>query len=243
MKLFKIQVFTREATERNVCIAAAEKVPSSADDKVFDSIIQKLSKKQNARAVVLFTRAEDARRILEASRRSNLSQPFQWIASDGWGRQNKLVEGLEDEAEGAITVELQSKNIPGFDDYIAGLRPETNRRNPWFNEYWEEVFSCTLRENFPLITNKTINVCSPKLKLTQSNGYEQESKVQFVVDAIYAFAISLHNLQRDICGKSDALCQAMIDYDKGIFYKKYLLNVSFTGKKLSGFSFFFIIIQ
>lgn len=72
-----IEVFTREATERNVCIAAALKVPSAADDKVFDDIIQRLSKKPNARAIVLFVRAEDARGILEAARRSNLSQPFQ----------------------------------------------------------------------------------------------------------------------------------------------------------------------
>lgn len=213
-----------------MCIAAAEKVPSAADDKIFDGIIQKLSKKPNARAVVLFTRAEDARRILEAARRSNLSQPFQWIASDGWGRQNKLVEGIEDEAEGAITVELQSENIPGFDEYMANLTPETNRRNPWFGEYWEEVFGCTLRKNLPLETNKNINICSPKLSLTPTHGYEQESKVQFVVDAVYAFALALHNLQRDLCGKSKALCQAMIDYDKGAFYKEYLLNVSFTGE-------------
>lgn len=226
------KVFTREATDRNVCIAAAEKVPSAADDKVFDSIIQKLSKKPNARAVVLFTRAEDARRILEAARRSNLSQPFQWIASDGWGRQNKLVEGLEDEAEGAITVELQSENIPGFDDYMTSLTPEDNRRNPWFGEYWEEVFGCTLRTNVPLVTNKSLTLCSPKLRLSPATGYEQESKVQFVVDAVYAFALALHNLQRDLCGKTQSLCPAMINYDKGTFYKKYLLNVSFTGKKI-----------
>jgi len=74
---YGIEVFTREATERNVCIAAALKVPSAANDKVFDDIIQRLSKKPNARAIVLFTRAEDARGILEAARRSNLSQPFQ----------------------------------------------------------------------------------------------------------------------------------------------------------------------
>jgi metabotropic glutamate receptor 2/3 len=74
---YGIEVFTREATERNVCIAAALKVPSAADDKIFDDIIQRLSKKPNARAIVLFTRAEDARGILEAARRANLSQPFQ----------------------------------------------------------------------------------------------------------------------------------------------------------------------
>ncbi|KOC62157.1 Metabotropic glutamate receptor [Habropoda laboriosa] len=193
---YGIEVFTREATERNVCIAAAVKVPGAADDRIFDDIIQRLSKKPNARAVVLFTRAEDARGILEAARRSNLSQPFQWLASDGWGRQIKLVEGLEEEAEGAITVELQSENIPGFDEYMASLTPDSNRRNPWFSEYWEEVFGCVLKRNSNVIQNGT--QCSSKLRLTSETGYEQESKVQFVVDAVYAFGLALHNLHKDV---------------------------------------------
>lgn len=81
---YGIEAFHKEATERNVCIAVAEKVPSSADERNFDNIIAKLQKKPNARVVVLFTRAEDARRILIAAKRANLSQPFHWIASDGW---------------------------------------------------------------------------------------------------------------------------------------------------------------
>ncbi|XP_078046873.1 metabotropic glutamate receptor-like [Augochlora pura] len=226
---YGIEVFTREATERNVCIAAALKVPGAADDHIFDDIIQRLSKKSNARAVVLFTRAEDARGILEAASRSNLSQPFQWLASDGWGRQGKLVEGLEDEAEGAITVELQSKNIPGFDEYMASLTPENNRRNPWFTEYWEEVFGCVLRRSSPAFQNGT-TPCSPQLRLTAASGYEQESKVQFVVDAVYAFALALHNLQKDSCAKREGLCNSMAAYDRGSFYRNYLLNVSFIGE-------------
>lgn len=242
---YGIEVFTREATERNVCIAAALKVPSAANDRVFDDIIQRLSKKPNARAIVLFTRAEDARGILEAARRSNLSQSFQWLASDGWGRQSKLVEGLEEEAEGAITVELQSENIPGFDEYMASLTPENNRRNPWFGEYWEEVFGCTLSRNIAFTFERTgqpggwrtghVNQsnavdCSPDLRLTPARGYEQESKVQFVVDAVYAFALALHNLRRDVCGRSEGLCPSMANYDRGAFYRNYLLNVSFEGK-------------
>ncbi|XP_076634779.1 metabotropic Glutamate Receptor [Colletes latitarsis] len=222
---YGIEVFTREATERNVCIAAAVKVPGAADDRVFDDIIQRLSKKSNARAVILFTRAEDARGILEAARRSNLSQPFQWLASDGWGRQSKLVEGLEEEAEGAITVELQSENIPGFDEYMASLTPDTNRRNPWFGEYWEEVFGCVPKR---YTTAQNATVCTPNLRLNAATGYEQESKVQFVVDAVYAFALALHNLQRDVCAKNSGLCASMAHYDRGAFYRNYLLNVSFT---------------
>ena len=35
------------------------------------------------------------------------------MASDGWGKQSQVVKGIEDFAVGAITVELESKKIPG----------------------------------------------------------------------------------------------------------------------------------
>ncbi|KAH8269764.1 hypothetical protein KR018_001288, partial [Drosophila ironensis] len=263
---YGIEAFHKEATERSVCIAAAEKVPSAADDKVFDSIISKLQKKPNARGVVLFTRAEDARRILQAAKRGNLSQPFHWIASDGWGKQQKLLEGLEDIAEGAITVELQSEIIDDFDRYMMQLTPKTNIRNPWFAEYWEDTFNCDLlailinhnatnkNNTYTFKTNlKTRIKCDDSLRLSEKVGYEQESKTQFVVDAVYAFAHALHNLHNDLCNiqsdqtseqrrhphsesvwyrkvstnsKSQA-CPDMANYDGKEFYNNYLLNVSF----------------
>lgn len=177
-------------------------------------------------------------------RRSNVPQ---WLASDAWGRQRKLVEGLEEEAEGAITVELQSENIPGFDSYMESLTPENNRRNPWFGEYWEEVFGCTLRKNvvtyerFSLgsrasTATTTINqsICPSSLRLSTESGYEQESKVQFVVDAVYAFAFALSKLRRDLCGRVEGMCSSMANYDRGAFYKNYLLNVSFVGESDDG---------
>lgn len=100
----------------------------------------------------------------------NATHTFYWVASDGWGKQHKLVEGLEDVAEGAITVELQSHSIPGFDEYMMSLTPERNVRNPWFEQYWEDTFGCVLEKNIPLETNHTFNVCSQDLRLSQSVG-------------------------------------------------------------------------
>lgn len=110
------------------------------------------------------------RRILQAAKRAKATNEFFWVASDGWGKQQKLVENLEDIAEGAITVELQSENIPGFDQYMMSLNPETNVRNPWFEQYWEDTFDCILPKNVPLETNKPFNVCNPELKLSQRVG-------------------------------------------------------------------------
>ena len=56
-----IEVFHREASMRNVCIASVVKVSSTADDRVFEEVVRQLLRKPFARAVVLFTRADDAR--------------------------------------------------------------------------------------------------------------------------------------------------------------------------------------
>ena len=58
-----IEVFQFEASKRNICIAVQEKVPSRADEGKFKDIITNLLKK-SARAVILFTRADDARYII-----------------------------------------------------------------------------------------------------------------------------------------------------------------------------------
>lgn len=160
----------------------------------------------------------------------NLAQPFHWIASDGWGKQQKLVESLEEVAEGAITVELQSENIPGFDHYMMTLTPESNQRNPWFDEYWQDTFGCVLAQYAGLTADPLVEICDSRLRLSEKVGYEQESKVQFVVDAVYAFALALHNLHRDLCGHWESVSPAMASYDGADFYRNYLLNVSFLGK-------------
>lgn len=81
-----------------------------------------------------------------------------------------MVEGLEEVAEGAITVELQSSSIPGFDEYMMSLTPESNNRNPWFEQYWEDTFDCVLEKNVPLVSNASFNVCGAHLRLSQKAG-------------------------------------------------------------------------
>ena len=61
-------------------------------------------------------------------------------------------------------------------------------------------------------------------------NYEQDSKIQFVIDAVYAFAYALDALKSTVCPTWKGVCPAMSSYDGGEFYKKYLLAVDFKGK-------------
>lgn len=64
--------------------------------------------------------------------------------SDGWADRYEVVEGYEQEAEGGITMKLQSEVVKSFDDYYLKLRLDTNARNPWFAEFWQYRFQCRL---------------------------------------------------------------------------------------------------
>ncbi|MEQ2159761.1 Metabotropic glutamate receptor 7 [Goodea atripinnis] len=59
--------------------------------------------------------------------------------------------------------------------------------------------------------------------------YEQEGKVQFVIDAMYAMAHALHNMQRDLCPDMSGICLEM-ELAGGKKLLKYIRSVSFNGE-------------
>lgn len=65
-------------------------------------------------------------------------------SSDGWADRDEVIEGYEAEASGGITIKLQSPEVLSFDDYFLKIRLETNKRNPWFPEFWQHRFQCRL---------------------------------------------------------------------------------------------------
>lgn len=217
--------FLRDARAGNFCIAVMEVVPRLATNATFDDIIHNLMRRPRARVVALFTRSEDSRSLLAAAKRANISDHLLWLASDGWGRQNQIVEGVEEQAEGAITVELDSRFIPEFDEYMKNLTAETNERNPWFREYWEGLFGCsTARQD----ENSTAVKCSDSLRLGESSGYRQDAKIQFVIDAVYAIAHALDEASKQLCRETnDSYCNAMRQLDGEDLYMNYLLNTTF----------------
>ena len=61
-----------------------------------------------------------------------------------------------------------------------------------------------------------------------NSNYVQDSKLGFVINAIYTMAYALDSMQRDICGHGrSGLCDAMKPVN-GTQFMQYLLNVSFN---------------
>lgn len=98
-------------------------------------------------------------------------------------------------------------------------------------EFWEDHFQCRYPNSSATPFNQNYSrVCTRQERLS-SNDTSFEDQLQFVSDAVMAFAHALHDMHQDVCPGRQGLCEAMRP-TKGAELLKYLRNVDFEG--LSG---------
>ncbi|XP_032882308.1 metabotropic glutamate receptor 1 [Amblyraja radiata] len=221
-----MEAFKELATQEGLCIAHSGKIYSNAGEKVFDRLLRKLRERlPKARVVVCFCEGMTVRGLLIAMRRLRVLGEFLLIGSDGWADREEVIESYEQEAVGGITIKLRSAEVTWFDDYFLKLKLGTNIRNPWFPEFWQHRFQCRLeghaQENLAFK-----RLCTGNESLAEN--YVQDTKMGFIVNAIYAMAHGLHDMHKSLCPGHPGLCDAMQPID-GSKLLNFIIKTSFIG--------------
>ena len=218
-----------------ICIATSVELPLVATAEDFERAVEIINQEwvSNATVVVLFGQLATAIGLLEAvERRREVDMEFAsrnltWIGSDAWGDQ--IPAELHPLTQGMLSVLPRSKRSNNFDNYFQSLHPLNYTANPWFGEYWESIFNCSLQ------SRPGSELCDLSTQvLTPESGYRQNSKVTFTFDAVYAFAHVMHKLQQDFCPGGRGLCPEIVDTRsgglaiQGELLLQYLHNVSFS---------------
>ncbi|XP_053609541.1 metabotropic glutamate receptor 2-like [Plodia interpunctella] len=222
-----------------ICIAVKEKLVKDsgvADERAYDDIVLKLLTKPRARGAIIFGSDQEVAGVMRAVERANATGSFSWVGSDGWSARSLVSDGNERAVEGTISVQPQANDVKGFTDYFLKLNVRNNRRNPWFVEFWEDHFQC----RYPGSPRTPYNLqyekqCSGLERLTLDNT-EFERQLQFVSDAVLAFAYAIRDMHAAVCAGRPGLCDAMKPAS-GADLLRYLRKVNFTG--LSGDEFHF----
>ena len=220
-----IREFIAGARAVNICIAGSFKIEGGlSGDNNIKVMFREFEKRRNTRGIVLFCTDADARRILKEAKRTEKHSAgrFIWVASDYWGTRKKTIEGLEEFAEGAITISLTEASFPSFTEYFTSLKPGNHSQvNPWFDSFWEKQFHCSLKQNK--------GKCGKGSSLKDVN-MRIDDKVPFVIDAVYAIAHALDKVYKNLCPSQRGLCSNMMQNFDGKNFRDALFNVSFTGK-------------
>ena len=215
-----IREFAAGAKTANICIAGSAKIEAGSSEEQINLIIAEFLKQQNVHGVILFCTDIDARRLLQGAQRKKAAGQFTWVASDYWGTRKKPIEGLEKYAEGAITVSLSEARFPAFKTHFTSLKPDNrSEANPWFKEFWEKQFGCSLE----------INKSTCPIDATLRRDERIDDIVPFVVDAVYAFAYGLDKMYKRLCPAQDGLCSKMKENFQGKILRDLLFNMTFTG--------------
>ena len=127
-----------------------------------------------------------------------------WIATESVGKKRNVIKNYKDEALGGITLTIEDEETEFF-EYWKNLKPKKNKRNIWFDKFWESYHECDL--NMP--------DCRRKPTMT-----EILSKIHPTMQAVYAFAAALDDLQTTECKGRTKVCQSMKKYDGQMFFEK-----------------------
>ncbi|XP_037090177.1 metabotropic glutamate receptor-like [Pollicipes pollicipes] len=221
--------------ENNICIAVKEKLKKDsgvANEAAYNEIVGRLLSKETAKGVILFGSDQEVAGVMRAVRRMNATGRFSWIGSDGWSARSLVSDGNEAEVEGTLSVQPQANPIRGFQEYFLNLTVENNKRNPWFTEYWEHNFECKFRDSPKTLYNRNYKHNCTGHERVSVNNTQFEAQLQFVSDAVMAFAHAFKDMHRQKCKKGFVgLCPAM-DPINGTELLWYLRRVQFIG--LSG---------
>uniref|UniRef100_A0A8C7FJM6 Glutamate metabotropic receptor 5 n=1 Tax=Oncorhynchus kisutch TaxID=8019 RepID=A0A8C7FJM6_ONCKI len=219
-----MEAFKDMAAKEGICIAHSGKIWSNAGEKSFDRLLERLrTHLPKARVVACFCEGMTVRNILMAMRRQGLvgelllvgRSCFYWRYLDNsvstWKLLLHVVSVLS--SRGSFSVSLLGRQQINIIIVLVG----------WFSFPWE------------------YNTCQYSGNLLQEREslrqqYAQDTKMGFVINAIYSMAYGLHNMQRSLCPGYQGLCDAMRPID-GATLLDFLMKTNFTGVSGEGILF------
>uniref|UniRef100_A0A8C1K7X6 G-protein coupled receptors family 3 profile domain-containing protein n=1 Tax=Cyprinus carpio TaxID=7962 RepID=A0A8C1K7X6_CYPCA len=179
--------FLKAAEQEGICVEYSEAYyrtqPRSKLKRVAEVI-----RESTARVIVAFMAEGDMRILLE-----ELSQqsppPMQWIGSEAWVTDPQMLRF--NLCIGAVGFAIPRSVIPGFRNFLLDLSPEQALKFPLLTEFWESLFSCSLKQQIGSSTGMPACDGTEDLRALQ-NPYTDTSYL--VYKATYAVAHALHGI-------------------------------------------------
>lgn len=171
----------------DICLAEEINLSETPTEDDYRNAVTLLFQKERERAsahhvVILFLPQVVASALLKKAQEMNYQGHFTWIASDAWGRNVQDFDGIEEIAEGTLTLKINSTNDNEFDKHFANINPIASS-NPFVQEFWKA--SCKDEEK-----------CRTE-RFSDLPFYKPETTVSLVKLAVYLIAYRLDDLQRE----------------------------------------------
>ena len=227
-----MELFLNQARHAGICIAREAGLPKLPSENTYRNVIENTMnyREGHARVVVLFTTQTDAAGLLQAAEKSGV-KGLTWLGSNGWSDRGDVTEGNERIANGSLTVGHQDGIVKGFLNFLINLNHSESvfanqSKNTWFDEFLQSVLKCNVASNGTGSDAPDTPGCNIRGSLLRLRTIEL-APIRVVVNAVYAFAYALDNIQKDHCPGQSGICEQMKNKFQGKHLIEYLKNVTF----------------
>ncbi|XP_076364290.1 uncharacterized protein LOC143253792 [Tachypleus tridentatus] len=194
---FGIRTFTREAKLASICTDIQVSLEEVGDSEVNNYKINKAinelvdAKRRGAKAVILWLNKHDSDLFFTALQKA-ISEgiihrgDFIWLINSGRGEDVVNLEKFGEIFAGSLVFQGRETEVQEFVTYFHQLRPARNKRNPWFQEYWNAHIKCTGPE------------CSVNSGVTR------------IMQAVLSIASGLARFRNELCHAERGLCPHLL---------------------------------
>ncbi|KAL4223423.1 hypothetical protein ACF0H5_016893 [Mactra antiquata] len=234
--------FVRLAKLNKICIAAEYVIGHTGKVTVDEAreTIESLPDESDARVVVVIM--DDPYTVFhEANKYDNIAGNYSFIGTDKWGFGIDGFENLEDlgnliRNQHVVTLDLETADFPELDVYLEEKTPENYESNPWFLEFYEYTYNCTFQP-----VTRDDRECSEYIKgYPRAENYIQDPQALYVINAVFATALGLHNTVEEWCSQEryPGVCPILRNHgERREYYLEHIKKVQFTDQTDQEFRF------
>jgi metabotropic glutamate receptor 2/3 len=211
------------------CTAVKIPLPLVVTEGVYDSIVERINQPWviNATVVLMYGYKRQTTGIMRAIEKVLQNEPrsplrnLTWVGCEALRVDSQYHHLLH----GMLRMEYKVNMSYGFQQHFTAATPTFTSSNPHFRNYWETKFNCSINR----VNGK------PGCDAFDLSNYKQKNEISSIIDAVYAFAHTIHGLVEEYC-IGHTLCPEIMARQpagmavNGTMIRDYLLyNLSFPG--------------
>ncbi|KAJ1084471.1 hypothetical protein NDU88_004618 [Pleurodeles waltl] len=121
--------------------------------------VMNVIKESQAKVIVSFSSMKTMLPLRKEAARLNLTGKV-WIASEGWAENEQFSDSeFHKVLNGSLRLLIQKSLMPGFRNYMLGIRPSLTPSDIFMRTFWEDVFGCQWPTNETNRTSIDFKLC------------------------------------------------------------------------------------
>ncbi|KAL3856569.1 hypothetical protein ACJMK2_011304 [Sinanodonta woodiana] len=227
------EVLRQVAAENGICIVASYQMGIMP----LENIVMKLRERADVHPLIIIGDHYLYRSFFAALKSTGGTGNFKIITA--YGNYLKTVAGYEDMLNGMVSVKLmtpaeasstQEVRLVGFRDHLRSLDARTYKLNPWFTEWYEWFYNCSLDANN---LRGFSTVCTNQNRpINDAPGFEMTERVISLIYGMRAIAVGLDSALKYYCGTNyRGVCGAFLNAkDKGTLIRNQIKQATFSSE-------------